>query len=110
MGRHESGQTSVADRRLEAVEQAVEPGWTVDVLLPVGAHQEVALRLKLESCKHVRSLDRLTVHLQDLSHRGARLEDAPRVESLGEEVAPGVLGVDQVEVGDVVYGPAIRLL
>ncbi len=82
----------------------------VDVLLAVGADEEVAAAARARGVQDVRGLDLRTEVLQHLPHGRAGQEDAPGVQPLGEQVAPGVLGVDEVEVGDVVDQPPVGLL
>lgn len=45
--------------------------------------------------------------LQDLGHRRTRDDCPPRMQTLSDQVALGVLGVGQVEDGGVVHGTAL---
>ena len=81
----------------------------VDVLLPVNTHDEVALAPEAKLAQDARCIDPLPVVGQDLIHRRTGEVDPPVGQPLGEEVAAGMLGVDQVEVGDVVDDPAVDL-
>ena len=109
--------TGVQDRhvvplgqRVNGGEQAREVDLGVDVLLAVGGQQHVLLRLQPELGQDVRRLDLLQVGAQDLCH--GRPGD---VGALGGaagvlQVAAGVLGVGQVDVGDHVDDAAVGLL
>jgi hypothetical protein len=83
---------------------------SVDVFLAVGAHQEIALRWQAEPFEHGGRLDLRSVVFQHFAHGGASEQDSPGVDAFGEQVAAGVFGVDEVEVGDVVDKPAVGFL
>ena len=89
---------------------AAEPVRVVDVLLAVRADQEVAARVEIRAGRARRTPRSAAVVLEHLAHRRAGVQDPARVQALGEQVASGVLGVDEVEVGDVVDQPAVGLL
>lgn len=91
-------------------EQAREVGLGVDVLLAVGGQQHVAPGLKAELGEDVRGLDLVQVGAQDLGHGRARHVGALRGAAGVLEVAAGVLGVCQVDVGDHVDDAAVGLL
>ena len=63
-----------------------------------------------EPLEDVGGVDLVAEVLEHLAHRRARHEDAARVQALGEQVAARVLGVGEVEVGDVVDEPPVGLL
>lgn len=97
-------------QRVDGCEQAREVRLGVDVLLAVRREQHVALGLQAELGEDVRRLDLLQVGAKDLRH--GRSGD---VGALGGaagvlEVAAGVLGVGQVDVGDHVDDAAVGLL
>ena len=97
-------------QRVDRGEQAREVRLRVDVLLAVGGQQHVALGLQAELGEDARGLDLVQVGAQDLGH--GRAGD---VGALGRaagvlEVAAGVLGVGQVDVGDHVDDAAVGLL
>ena len=96
--------------RVDGGEQAREVGLGVDVLLAVGGQQHVALGLKAELGKDVRRLNLVQVGAQDLRHRAARDVGALGGAAGVLEVAAGVLGVCQVDVGDHVDDAAVGLL
>ena len=91
-------------------EQAREVGLGVDVLLAVGGQQHVAPGLKAELGQDVGGLDLVQVGAQDLGHGRARHVGALRGAAGVLEVAAGVLGVCQVDVGDHVDDAAVGLL
>ena len=97
-------------QRVDRGEQAREVGLGVDVLLAVGGQQHVALGLKSELCEDVARLDLVQVGAQDLRHRAARDVGALGCAAGVLEVATGVLGVGQVDVGDHVDDAAVCLL
>lgn len=97
-------------QRVDRGEQAREVGLGVDVLLAVGGEQHVLLRLQAELGEDVRRLDLLQVGAQDLRHRAARDVGALRGAAGVLQVAAGVLGVGQVDVGDHVDDAAVCLL
>ena len=97
-------------QRVDGGEQAREVRLGVDVLLAVGGEQHVALGLKAELGKDVRRLDLIKVGAQDLGHGRARDVGALRGAAGVLEVAAGVLGVGQVDVGDHVDDAAVGLL
>ena len=96
--------------RVDGGEQAREVRLGVDVLLAVSGEQHVLLRLKAELLEDARGLDLFLVGAQDLSHRRACDVGALRGAAGVLEVAAGVLGVGQVDVGDDVDDAAVGLL
>ena len=96
--------------RVDRGEQAREVRLGVDVLLAVGGQQHVALGLEAELGKDVGGLDLLQIGAQDLGHGRARDVGALRGAAGVLEVAAGVLGVGQVDVGDHVDDAAVGLL
>ena len=97
-------------QRVDRREQAREVGLGVDVLLAVGREQHVALRLKPELGEDVTRLNLAKVGAQDLGHGRARDVGALGGAAGVLEVAAGVLGVGQVDVGDHVDDAAVGLL
>ena len=91
-------------------EQAREVRLGVDVLLAMCRQQHVALGLKAKLGKDVTRLDLVQVGAQDLGHGRARDVGALRRAAGVLEVAAGVLGVGQVDVGDHVDDAAVGLL
>ena len=96
--------------RVDGGEQAREVRLGVDVLLAVGGQQHVALGLQSELGEDIRCLDLIKVRAQDLGHGRARDVGALRGAAGVLEVAAGVLGVGQVDVGDHVDDAAVGLL
>lgn len=97
-------------KRVDGGEQAREVRLGVDVLLAVGGQQHVALGLKAKLGKDVTRLDLVQVGAQDLGHGRARDVGALGGAAGVLEVAAGVLGVGQVDVGDHVDDAAVGLL
>ena len=97
-------------QRVDRGEQAREVRLGVDVLLAVGGQQHVALGLQVELGQDVGGLDLVQVGAQDLGHGRARDVGALRGAAGVLEVAAGVLGVGQVDVGDHVDDAAVGLL
>ena len=91
-------------------EQAREVRLGVDVLLAVGGEQHVALGLQAEFGQDIGCLDLFQVGAQDLGHGRSRDVSALRGAAGVLEVAAGVLGVGQVDVGDHVYDASVGLL
>lgn len=97
-------------QRVDGGEQAREVRLGVDVLLAVRGQQHVALGLQAELGEDVGGLDLAQVGAQDLGHGRARDVGALRGAAGVLEVAAGVLGVGQVDVGDHVDDAAVGLL
>ena len=97
-------------QRVDGGEQAREVGLGVDVLLAVGGQQHVAPGLQAELGEDVGRLDLVQVGAQDLCHGRASDVGALRGAAGVLEVAAGVLGVGQVDVGDHVDDAAVGLL
>ena len=97
-------------QRVDRGEQAREVRLGVDVLLAVGGEQHVALGLQAELGQDVRRLDLVQVGAKDLRHGRARHVGALRGAAGVLQVAAGVLGVGQVDVGDHVDDAAVGLL
>ena len=91
-------------------EQAREVRLGVDVLLAMCRQQHVTLGLQAELGEDIRSLDLVQVGAQDLGHGRAGDVGALRCAAGVLEVAAGVLGVGQVDVGDHVDDAAVGLL
>lgn len=96
--------------RVDRGEQAREVRLGVDVLLAVGREQHVALGLQTELGEDVTRLNLIKVRAQDLGHGRARDVGALRGAAGVLQVAAGVLGVGQVDVGDHVDDAAVGLL
>ena len=97
-------------QRVDRGEQAREVRLGVDVLLAVGREQHVLLRLQAELGEDVRGLDLAQIGAQDLGHGRARDVGALGGAAGVLQVAAGVLGVGQVDVGDHVDDAAVGLL
>lgn len=97
-------------QRVDHGEQAREVGLSVDVLLAVCGEQHIALGLQAELGEDVRGLDLIQVRAQDLRHGRARDGGTLRSAASILEVAAGVLGVGQVDIGDHVDDAAVGLL
>ena len=97
-------------QRVDRGEQAREVRLGVDVLLAVGGQQHVALGLQAELGEDVGCLDLVQVDAKDLGHGRARDVGALRGAAGVLQVAAGVLGVCQVDVGDHVDDAAVGLL
>ncbi len=96
----------LVDGRKKADE--VLPG--VDVLLAVGAQEEVFALLETESFMNVRGFYLREVVVQYFSHRGTRdISPLLRKAAVGK-VAPGVLGIGHIHIGDDVHYAAVGLL
>ena len=91
-------------------EQAREVRLGVDVLLAMCRQQHVTLGLQAELGEDIRSHDLVQVGAQDLGHGRAGDVGALRCAAGVLEVAAGVLGVGQVDVGDHVDDAAVGLL
>ena len=91
-------------------EQAREIRLGVDVLLAVGGEQHVAFGLQAELGENIGGLDLIKVGAKDLGHGRARDVGALRGAAGVLEVAAGMLGVGQVDVGDDVDDAAVGLL
>ena len=76
----------------------------------MGGQQHVALGLQAELGEDIGGLDLLKVGAKDLGHGRARDVGALRGAAGVLEVAAGVLGVGQVDVGDHVDDAAVGLL
>ena len=96
--------------RVDRGEQAREVRLGVDVLLAVRGQQHVALRLQAELGEDIGGLDLVKVGAQDLGHGRSRDVGALGGAAGVPEVAAGVLGVCQVDVGDDVDDAAVGLL
>ncbi len=108
--RHQHRQVPFRLHGLKRLEQVGEPLRRVDVLLAVSADQKEFARLEIEPGKDIRGVDLVAIEVDDLTHGRSGRRETARVQSLGEQVAPGVFVVGQVEVGDMVDHPAIDLL
>ena len=97
-------------QRVDGGEQAREVRLGVDVLLAVCRQQHVAPGLQSELGEDMGPLDLVKVGAQHLGHGRARDVGALRGAAGVLEVAAGVLGVGQVDVGDDVHDAAVGLL
>ena len=75
----------------------------IQVLLPVGGEENVPVLLEVQPFQHGAFLYTLPVCIQHLPHGGSRDEDMFLPEALGKEVSPGVLGVGEVDVRNMVH-------
>ena len=97
-------------QRVDGGEQAREVCLGVDVLLAVGGQQHVLLRLQPELGEDTGRLDLAQVGAQDLRHGRAGDVGALGGTAGVLQVAAGVLGVGQVDIGDHVDDAAVGLL
>lgn len=72
--------------------------------------QEILPSFEAETVEHVTRFDLLLMRFEDFLHRRARDEHGLAVDALAQEVAPRVLGIRQVDVGDVVDNRAVHHL
>ena len=86
---HDHRQTVVLSEGVEDLHQLSECPVSVDVLLPMGAHDEEPLPLEPEPREHVGRFDPRAVMREDLEHRAARLDDQVRREPLPQQVVTG---------------------
>ena len=112
-----AGVAGVQDRHVvllghsvDGVEQAQEVLLRVDVLLAVGAQQDVPPLFEAEAGVDVGRLDLRQVLVQDLRHRRAGDVGALLREPALGQVPARVLGVREIDIGDDVDNPAVRLL
>lgn len=91
-------------------EEGSEVGLRVDILLAVGTQENVLAALEAEALVYVAPLDGLEVLVEHLGHGAAAQVGALAGQAAVSEVAAGVLGVADVDVGDDVYDAAVRLL
>jgi len=73
----------------------------VGVLFPVGADEEAITLLRVNTLENVRGVDGRALGREHFVLRRAGEQDATRVDPLCEQVATGMLGVDEVADGDV---------
>ena len=76
----------------------------------MAADDEEAVGCELQFFQNPRSFDLLGVVREHLRHRGARDEDSARGGAFREEIASGVIGIAEVDVGDVVDDAPVDLL
>ena len=112
-----AGVAGVQDRHVvllghgvDGVEQAQEVLLRVDVLLTVSAQQDVSTFLEAQAGVDVAGLNLRQVLVQDLSHRRARHVCALLRQSTVRQVPAGVLGVGEIDIGDDIDNPPVRLL
>ncbi len=110
MGRDDHRQLVLGTQRRQRFEQARKAGLVVDVLFAMQADGEVFLLLQFECFKNPGSFDLLCLRGQDLLHRRAGLDDRLGADALGEQVAAGMLGVDEVDVAHVVDDAPVHFL
>lgn len=109
MGGDDDAAVVVAGEAVEDRHQSGEVPGGIDVLLAMGADDEVAVFGESESAKDVGGLDPGKVMVEDLEHRAAGLDDAVRGRP-SRRRNPGDRGVGEVDVGEVVDDLAIDLL
>ena len=95
---------------VDGVEEAQEVLFGVDVLLAVGAQEDVLALLEAEAGVDVAGLDLRQVVMQHLGHRRTRDIRALLREARIGQVAAGVLAVGHIDIGDDIDNAAVRLL
>ncbi len=106
----QNGHIILLRHRVDRVEQREEVLLRVDVLLAVGAQQDVSTLFEAQAGVDVGRLDLRQVLVQDLRHRRAGDVGALlRKPALGQ-VSARVLGVREIDIGDDVDNPPVRLL
>ena len=95
---------------VDSIEEAQEVLFRVDVLLAVGAQEDILALLEAQALVDVAGLNLGEVVMQHLRHRRPRDVRALLREARVGQVAAGVLGVGHVYIGDDVHNAAVRLL
>ena len=96
--------------RVDGVEQAQEVLLRVDVLLAVGAQQDVSTLFEAEARVDIAGLNLRKVLVQDLRHWRTRHVSALLRQSAVRQVPAGVLGVGEIDIGDDIDNSPVRLL
>ena len=110
MGRHEDRHAQVGVRALQRLHERVQTLEVIDVLLAMRADEQERPGCQPHPPCRVGALDRVTVMIDDLAHRRSGEADLAGLKPLPQEVPAGMFGVDEIEVGDVVDEPPVRLL
>ena len=95
---------------VDGIEQAQEVLFRVDVLLSVGAQEDVLALLEAQARMDVGCLDLGEIVMQHLRHRRAGHVRALLRKARVCQVAAGVLRIGHIDIGDNVYNTAVRLL
>ena len=82
----------------------------VDVLLAMGAQEDILPLLQAQALVDVAGLDLSQVVVQDLRHRRTSHVGALLGQTGVGEIAAGMLGVGHIDIGDDIDNPAVRLL
>ena len=106
----EDGHIVLLGHLVDGVEEAQEVLLRVDVLLAVGAQQDVLALLQAQAGVDVAGLDLGEVVVQHLRHRRAGDVGALLRQAAVGQVAAGVLGVGHIHIGDDVHDAAVGLL
>lgn len=92
------------------VERGIEPRellGDVDVLLPMGRHDDVLALLEAELLQDIAALDLFPVGVYHLKHRRARDEGPVFPQPLPDQVIVGEMGVGHVDVAHVIDDDAV---
>ena len=106
----EDGHIVFLGHTVDGVEEGAEVGVSVDVFLAVGAQEDVATLLEAKAGVDVAGVDVGEILAEHFGHGGAGDIGALLGEAAVGEVAAGVLGVSEVDVGDDIDDAAVGLL
>ena len=106
----ENGQVVLRSQCIDGVEKREEVALGVDVLFTVGREEHVLTLLQPEALVDVAGADGVEIGTQHLGHRGTRDVSTLAGQPVVGQVAAGVLGVAEVDVGDDVNDAAVGFL
>ncbi len=109
MGREDHRYIVAPGDLVQGFDQHREPCGVVDVFLAVQRRDNIAAAHKTKPRQHIGRLDPVAVLRHHLEHRAASEGDPTMRNPFGQQVPPCVLGIDEVEIGDVVDEAAVGL-
>ena len=104
--RHRIGLRHGVDR----THQAGEILRIVNIFFPVGGEHDIPFFLQPKVLQHCAALDFILMGLDNFPHRRACDENMLPAYSLGNQIAPGVLCIGQVDVRDMIHNAPVGLL
>ena len=106
----EDGHIILRRHLVDCIEERQEVLFRVEVLLAVGAQEDVLALFEVEASVDVAGLDLGEVVVQHLGHRRAGHVSALLRQSAVRQIAARVLGIGHIDIGDNVDNAAVRLL
>ena len=92
---------------VDRIHQREKMRFIVDIFLTVCGNQDIFARCQIHALKYITCFDFVHMIAQNLAHRRTGHENRLAVDALAQQIAAGMLGVGEVDVGNMVDNLAV---